>query len=129
MRWKTLAAGIALLVVAAAVRLPALPAGLPYMTYVDEGHVLHHVVHLLAERTWEPGSYYYGSHTLYLVAGAAVAWSPFYAEIHGHSLANDLSRSPPQYYDVLEPVTVVPPNDPRPDTSDPERGVAGGPNR
>ena len=107
MRWKTLAAGLALLIVAAAVRLPALPAGLPYMTYVDEGHVLHHVVHLLAARTWEPGSYYYGSLTLYLVAGAAVAWSPFYAAIHGHSLANDLSPSPPQYYDVLEPVDLV----------------------
>jgi len=31
--------------------------------------------------------------------------------------------------DVLEPVTVVPPNDPRPDTSDPERGVRDVPNR
>jgi hypothetical protein len=31
--------------------------------------------------------------------------------------------------DVLEPVTVVPPNDPRPDTSDPETGVPETPNR
>ncbi|HSS78149.1 MAG TPA: glycosyltransferase family 39 protein, partial [Thermoanaerobaculia bacterium] len=107
MRWKSLAAICALLVLAAALRLPALPAGLPYMSYVDEGHVLHHALHLLAKRTWEPDNYYYGSLTLYLVAGAAVAWSPVYAAIHGHPLSDDLSPSPPRYYDILEPVDLV----------------------
>ncbi len=107
MRWKTIAAGLALLAVAAAVRLPALPAGLPYMTYVDEGHVLHHVLHLLVRRTWEPDNYSYGSLSFYLVAGTALAWSPVYAATHGHPLADDLSPSPSPYYDVVEPVDLL----------------------
>jgi hypothetical protein len=107
MRWKTPVAGLALLIVAVAVRLPALPAGLPYMSYVDEGHVLHHTLHLLSEHTWDPNFYFYGSLTYYLVAGAAVVWSPGYAAIHGHPLADDLSPSPPSYYDILEPVDLV----------------------
>ncbi|HEX4959537.1 MAG TPA: glycosyltransferase family 39 protein [Thermoanaerobaculia bacterium] len=107
MRGKTLALGLALLVLGLAVRLPALPAALPYMSYVDEGHVMHHAVHLLGERTWDPEFYYYGSLTYYLVAGAAVAWSPVYAAIHGHPLRDDLSPDPPQHYDVLEPVDVL----------------------
>src|SRR5947209_3111028 len=107
MRWKTLAAGLALLAVAAAVRLPALPAGLPYMTYVDEGHVLHHALHLLVRRTWEPDNYSYGSLPFYLVAGTALAWSPVYAATHGHPMADDLSPSPSPYYDVVEPVDLL----------------------
>jgi hypothetical protein len=107
MNWKNLAAGFAVLVLALAVRLPALPAGLPYMCYVDEGHVLHHVLHLLVKRTWEPDNYSYGSLPFYAVAGAAMAWSPFYAALHGHPLALDLSASPYSYYDIVEPVDVL----------------------
>ncbi|MFY9821336.1 MAG: glycosyltransferase family 39 protein [Thermoanaerobaculia bacterium] len=107
MRWKNLAAGLALLIAATAVRLPALPAGLPYMSYVDEGHVLHHVLHLLVKRTWEPDNYSYGSLPFYLIAGAVLAWSPGYAALHGRPLAGDLSPSPYQYYDFVEPVDVV----------------------
>ncbi|HSS49965.1 MAG TPA: glycosyltransferase family 39 protein [Thermoanaerobaculia bacterium] len=107
MRWKSWTAGLALLLLALAVRLPALPAGLPYMSYVDEGHVLHHVLHLLVKRTWEPDTYSYGSLPFYLIAGTTLAWSPVYAAIHGHPLANDLSSSPYQYYDIVEPVDVL----------------------
>jgi hypothetical protein len=107
MSGKTLAAGLVLLVLALAVRLPALPAGLPYMSYVDEGHVLHHVLHLLDQRTWEPDNYSYGSLPFYVIAGVTLAWSPAYAALHGHPLANDLSPSPYQYYDIVEPVDVL----------------------
>ncbi|HEV7508836.1 MAG TPA: glycosyltransferase family 39 protein [Thermoanaerobaculia bacterium] len=107
MRWKYLAAGLALLILALAIRLPALPAGLPYMSYVDEGHVLHHVLHLLVKRTWEPDTYSYGSLPFYLIAGTTLAWSPIYAAIHGHPLADDLSPSPYHYYDIVEPVDVL----------------------
>ncbi|HEV7785142.1 MAG TPA: glycosyltransferase family 39 protein, partial [Thermoanaerobaculia bacterium] len=107
MRWKYWTAGLVLLLLAVGIRLPALPAGLPYMTYVDEGHVLHHVLHLLVKRTWEPDNYSYGSLPFYLIAGTALAWSPIYAAIHGHPLANDLSPSPYQYYDIVEPVDVL----------------------
>jgi hypothetical protein len=107
MQGKNLAAGFAVLLLAIAVRLPALPAGLPYMSYVDEGHVLHHVLHLLVKRTWEPDNYSYGSLPFYVIAGTALAWSPFYAALHGHPLARDLSPSPYSYYDIVEPVDVL----------------------
>src|SRR5260370_32923753 len=107
MHWKNLAAGCAVLVLALAVRLPALPAGLPYMSYVDEGHVLHHVLHLLVKRTWEPDNYSYGSLPFYVIARTAMAWSPFYAALHGHPLTSDLSPSPYSYYDIVEPVDVL----------------------
>jgi hypothetical protein len=107
MRWKNLTAGLLLLALALAVRLPAIKAGFPYLSYVDEGHVLHHVVYLLAERTWEPDTYSYGTLPFYLIAGTALAWSPVYAAVHGHPLTDDLSPSPPIYYDLLEPVDLL----------------------
>ncbi len=107
MRWKHWTAGLALLILATAVRLPVIKAGLPYMSYVDEGHVLHHVLHLLVKRTWEPDNYSYGSLPFYLIAGTTLAWSPVYTAIHGHPLANDLASSPFQYYDIVEPVDLL----------------------
>src|SRR4051794_13241599 len=107
MRWKSLGVSVALLILALAVRLPALTAGFPYISYVDEGHVVHHAVYLLAERTWEPDNYSYGSLPFYLIAGTALVWSPVYAAVHGHPLANDLSPSPPRVYDLLEPVDLL----------------------
>ncbi|MFL6234490.1 MAG: ArnT family glycosyltransferase [Thermoanaerobaculia bacterium] len=106
-RLRSLLPWLAVLTVAAGIRLPALTSGLPYMSYVDEGHVLHHATYLLAHRTWEPDSYSYPSLPFYLVAGAALAWSPAYALTHGHPLLDDLSPSPPEYYDILEPPAVI----------------------
>ncbi|HEV8631874.1 MAG TPA: glycosyltransferase family 39 protein, partial [Thermoanaerobaculia bacterium] len=95
-----------LLLVALAVRLPALPAALPYLTYVDEGHVLHRSAHLLAAHTWEPDNYSYPSLPFYLVAGGALAWSPVYALQHGHALSHDVAE-PWTFYDVVEPVDLI----------------------
>ncbi|HKI04580.1 MAG TPA: glycosyltransferase family 39 protein [Thermoanaerobaculia bacterium] len=106
-RFKALLTGFAILIAAAAVRLPTLTAGLPYMTYVDEGHVLHHVVHLLAAGTWEPDTYSYPSLPFYLVAGAALAYSPLYAARHGQPLRADLSPDPMRYYEILEPTDLL----------------------
>src|SRR3954468_17434563 len=102
-RWTSLLPGLAVLVVATAVRLPALTAGLPYITYVDEGHVLHHVNYLLAHHTWEPDTYSYPSLPFYLIAGAALTDSPVYALVHGRPLLADLTPSPPEYYDIVGP--------------------------
>jgi 4-amino-4-deoxy-L-arabinose transferase-like glycosyltransferase len=98
---------LAILLLAAAVRLPALDAGLPYTVYVDEGHVLHRSLHLLAAGTWEPDTYSYPTFPFYLVAGAALAYSPAYRMIHGRTLREDLSPDPPAYYDILEPPELV----------------------
>jgi len=106
-RSTTLALGLLVLVAAVAVRLPALTAALPYMSYVDEGHVLHRSLHLLAKGTWEPETYSYPSLPFYTVAAAALAWSPIYRLGHGRPLRQDLSPDPPQYYDVLEPAALI----------------------
>ncbi len=82
------------------------------MSYVDEGHVLHHVNYLLAHRTWEPDTYSYPTFPFYLIAGTALAWSPVYALTHGHPLLDDLSPAPPEYYDILEPAGPDPPRPP-----------------
>ncbi len=106
-RLRSLLPWLAVLTVAAGIRLPTVTAGLPYMSYVDEGHVLHHVNYLLVHHTWEPDTYSYPSLPFYLVAGAALAWSPVYGLTHGHPLLADLSPSPPEYYDILEPATLI----------------------
>ncbi len=106
-RLTALAPGVAILLVALAVRLPTLTAALPYFTYVDEGHVLHRVVHLLEKETWEPNTYSYPSLPFYLIAGAALAYSPVYEAIHGRPLREALSASSPRYYDILEPPDLI----------------------
>lgn len=104
---KPLVLWLLILAVAAAVRLPALPTALPYSGYIDEGHVLHQVIHLLSRQTWEQTQYYYPSFPFYLIAGAATAYSPLYAARHGHPLREDLSASPPLAYDIMEPADLI----------------------
>ncbi len=48
---------IGLLVVATALRVSGLGAGLPYSSYIDEGHYLHPTAHMIAEDTYHGGDY------------------------------------------------------------------------
>ena len=102
-RRRSLALALAILAVAAAVRLPALCSGLPYSSYVDEGHLLHLVIPLLAGPTWTPDAYYYPTLPAYLVAGAAAVYAPIYRAVHGHPLRDDLPPHPFRYYDLMGP--------------------------
>ena len=97
----------AVLLAAAAVRLPTAIAARPYINYVDEGHVLHHAVHLLVHRTWDPEYYMYPTLPTYAVAAATWAWSPAYKAAHGQPLRHGLSAAPFRYYDVLEPWELI----------------------
>jgi hypothetical protein len=106
-RSKTLVPWMLILAVAAAARLPSLPTGLPYMSYVDEGHVLHHVSHLLKRRTWDPKFYIYPSLPIYATALPAAAWSPVYAALHDRPLRADLSPTPPARYELLYPQDLI----------------------
>jgi hypothetical protein len=106
-RSKTFAVWMLVLAVAAAVRLPSLSPGLPYLNYVDEGHVLHHVIHLLEQRTWDPKFYIYPSFPFYTIALPAAAWSPVYATLHGRPLRADLSPTPPPYYEHVYPADMI----------------------
>jgi hypothetical protein len=95
------------LILALGLRLPPLRADLPYLSYVDEGWVLHPVIHLIGARTWDPGFYTYPSLPLYAIAGAAALYSPVYAAVHGRPLAADLAPDPWRHYDLVAPVELI----------------------
>jgi dolichyl-phosphate-mannose-protein mannosyltransferase len=81
--------------VAALVRAPELRVGLPYLGYIDEGHVLHRVTHMLASRTWDPGWYSYPSLLMEAIALAAAVFRVTPA--HPDAV----------YYDIIEPASVI----------------------
>jgi len=83
--------GLAVLLLAAAVRLPSLTAGYPYINYVDEGNFLYPVSEMLRLGRWEPGWYLYPSLPLMATATAARLGDPLRRTLRGgRSLADDL---------------------------------------
>jgi hypothetical protein len=90
-RTAALLAALALLALAAAVRLPNLTAGYPYINYVDEGNLLHPVVPMLCDGGWDPRDYMYPSLPLNAAAAAVRLYEPFHRAAHGgRSLIADL---------------------------------------
>jgi hypothetical protein len=98
---------LAILVVAFAVRFPAVIAGYPYLNYVDEGHVLHRVLHVLNTGDWDPGWYIYPALPSYAILGAVGLYSPVYSLVHGHPLRADLPPNPLLEYDRIGPPEVL----------------------
>jgi hypothetical protein len=105
--WARLSLWAAVLALALALRLPAVTAGLPYFSYVDEGHVLHPALRMAGARSWDPGWYQYPSLPMGAIAGAVLLSAPTYAAMHGHPLADDLTEEPSRYYDLVEPAEVI----------------------
>jgi 4-amino-4-deoxy-L-arabinose transferase-like glycosyltransferase len=96
-------AGLSIVLLALAVRLPALAAGYPYMSYIDEGNLLRPVSEMLREGRWELGWYMYPSLPLLATAAAARLEDPFRRAAHGgRSLRDDL-RATTEVYDDLSP--------------------------
>jgi len=100
------ASTIAILALAAALRLPLVFSGLPYISYVDEGGVLHPVTRLVRSGGWDPGWYQYPSLSMYLTAAVVHASRPVYRLVHGRPLTGDL---PPEgdLYDLIAPPAVI----------------------
>jgi len=98
---------LAILIVAAVVRLPNLGAGLPYINYIDEGHVVHQAAHMLRTGGWSPLSYVYPTLPLHAVTLAARAATPLYERLHGQPLAAGLSPTPYVYYDHIAPPFLI----------------------
>ena len=88
---------IAVLLLALAVRAPALTAARPYLTYVDEGHVLHPTARMLDAGRWIPDFFVYPSLPITAVAATARAVEPFYP------IRDALVTEAGGYYDALEP--------------------------
>ncbi len=103
-RFRLAAAGILLL--AAALRVPLLTQGLPYISYTDEGGVLHRVMHLVRSGGWDPEWYKYPSLSIYLTTAVLHAMRPIYRLVHGRPLAADI---PPEgdLYDLIGPPAVI----------------------
>ena len=97
---------ITILILAACLRLPLVFAGLPYISYTDEGGVLHRVMHLVRTGGWDPGWYKYPSLSIYLTTATLQAVRPVYRLLNGRSLAADI---PPEedLYDLIAPPAVI----------------------
>jgi 4-amino-4-deoxy-L-arabinose transferase-like glycosyltransferase len=95
-RWCTLA----ILLLAAAVRLPAVFAAYPYMGYVDEGNYLNPARVLYTAGGWDPHSYLYPSLPVYLAVASFHAAAGV-AGLRGQRLASATPVS--SYYDHFEP--------------------------
>lgn len=106
-------AALAITVVAAFLRLWPIASGLPYIDYVDEGHVLHQAIKVMQEKTYDVGLYQYPALPAYLIAAGTVAYSPAYRLTHDRSLLKDLPpasqfHSPlGEVYDLISPPSLI----------------------
>lgn len=104
---------LAVLLVAAFLRIAPIGASLPYIDYIDEGYVLHQTIHLLNQRTLDTQWYGYPSLPAYLNAAALITWNPTYRQVHGHSFRRDLPReehaqtSSGYNYDLISPPELI----------------------
>jgi len=95
-------------------RALSLTPSLPYIGYMDEGHVLHPTMQLIRSGGWDPGWYGYPPLTFYLVSFAAKGVDFFQRAVTtGGSLVEDLPAPddvvPPagRVYDILGPIDLI----------------------
>lgn len=94
---------IAPLLLAVALRVPMLTAALPYISYIDEGHVLHRVMQMLAVGTWDPGWYRYPSFSMGLIAIVG----KLFDLLSGGSLIAAIPQNHSDYYDLIAPPSLI----------------------
>lgn len=104
---------LALIALAALLRLGPVTSGLPYIDYVDEGYALHQAIDLLNRRTLDPGWYGYPSLPAYLTAGVMLTQGGIYRHFHDHSFRDDLPREESRptnrrdNYDIISPPELI----------------------
>ena len=102
-----------LVAVAAVVRLGPITSGLPYIDYVDEGHVLHPAIGILKSKSFDSSVYTYPPLTSYLTIAAIKAYAPFYRISHHHELWKDLPADQDfhtelgERYDLVTPPEII----------------------
>jgi hypothetical protein len=99
-------AAVSVLVVATTVRAPLVTPSLPYLGYIDEGHVLHHVAGLLRAGGWDPGWYAYPSLTLYVIAGCVCVLDWIVRAAGGNGILVHLSTGT-DFYDFVTPPALI----------------------
>jgi len=85
---------------------------LPYIDYVDEGHVLHQTIDAFNNRSLDV--YWYGLPALpaYSAGASLLLYGPVYRHFHGHRFQKDLPHehdvpSSKQNYDFIAPVELI----------------------
>ena len=102
-----------LFALAALLRLGPIASGLPYIDYVDEGHILHPAIGILKSRSFDSSIYTYPPLTSYLVVAALKTYAPFYRMIHKRELRDDLpadrnfNTALGDHYDLLTPPEII----------------------
>jgi Dolichyl-phosphate-mannose-protein mannosyltransferase len=90
---------IAVLLLAAAVRIPSLTAARPYFSYVDEENYLHVSARMVRDGAWVPDNFLYPSLPIEAVALAA--------RVGGAPLRENIVTKPGRYYDLFEPFELL----------------------
>ena len=104
---------LVLFVLAALLRLLPIASGLPYIDYVDEGHILHPVMGILKAKTFDSTVYTYPPLTSYLVVAAVKTYSPVHRAIHHRELRGDLPTDQDlktplgERYDLITPPEII----------------------
>ncbi len=104
---------LGILVLAGALRLVALPACLPYLSYIDEGHILHPVMRVLVEGGWDRGWVHYPSLLINTTALVARIERPLYDATHDIPLRGAIPEGAARFarasstYDLVGPPGLV----------------------
>ena len=104
---------LVLFALAALLRLGPIASGLPYIDYVDEGHILHPAIGILKARSFDSSIYTYPPLTSYLVVAALKGYAPLYRMVHKRELRDDLpsdqelKTSLGDHYDLISPPEII----------------------
>jgi hypothetical protein len=101
--WAGLLAAVAL---GGGLRWPGIRAAYPYLTYVDEGHVLQNVRQTLATGRWDPSKNPYPELAIRTVVTAARVLSPLHGRLSIAPRAEQ-ARDSMSYYDRVEPPELI----------------------
>jgi hypothetical protein len=104
---------LAVIGLAALLRLGPIASGLPYIDYIDEGHVLHPAIGILKSQVADSRLYTYPPLTSYLLVGAAKIYAPVYRALHHRKLRDDLPSDRDLHtelgdqYDLITPPEII----------------------
>lgn len=102
-----------LVAIAAIVRLGPITSGLPYIDYVDEGHILHPAIGILKSESFDSSIYTYPPLTSYLTVAAIKGYAPFYRIFHHRELWEDFPADQDLHtelgdrYDLVTPPEII----------------------
>jgi hypothetical protein len=104
---------LVLVALAALLRLGPIGSNLPYIDYVDEGHILHPAIGILKQKSFDSSVYTYPPLTSYLIVFAAKAYGPLYRFAHHHKIGEDLPADQDfhtalgEQYDLITPPEII----------------------